>query len=329
MEMTGNRSRGRNIERASRVSVVVPVYYNELNLPLLYSRLSAIAQARSDLEFEYVFVDDGSGDQSFQILQDLVTSDDRIQAIKLSRNFGAFNAVLAGLTYATGDCVVIIAADLQDPPELIPSMVDLWAKGTKVVLATRQERHDPFFSKLFSNVFNWVFRKIVFNDFPSQGFDFVLVDHEIARLLAQCEEKNTNLMALILWMGFKQATICYTREKRQVGKSRWTFAKKFKHLTDSFVGFSYLPIRLASLTGFALAAVGFVYALIVILGKLIWGIVIEGWSSLIVVVLIVSGVQMTMLGVLGEYIWRNLDQTRKRPPFVVEEVVKRVSGEKA
>ncbi len=299
-------------------SVVIPVYYNHDALPQLHARLSKAAEATPEVEYEFVFVDDGSGDQSFNCLREIAAGDPRVQLIKLSRNFGSNNAVLAGLTYATGNCVAIISADLQDPPELIAEMVARWQKGSKVVLAVRQDRKDPPLAKIPANLFNWLFKHFVLSDFPDRGFDFVLIDRDLVEILTQCREKNTNLMALIMWLGYQRETIQYVREKRPFGKSRWTFAKRLKYFADSFVGFSYLPLRVASLLGFAIAICGFLYAALVLFSKLAWHTEIEGWSSLMVVVLLSSGVQMVMIGVLGEYVWRNLDEARRRPPFVVE-----------
>lgn len=304
-----------------RVSVVVPVYYNAPSLPELYTRLNAIARSNPDWEFEYVFVDDGSGDNSFQVLQDLARQDNRVRVIRLARNFGAISAVMAGLHYATGDCVAIIAADLQDPPELIPQLVEQWKQGNKVVLAIRQRRHDPFTTRFFANVFAWLFRRLVFSEYPPQGFDFVLIDRRVVQTVVECREKNTNLMALILWLGHKRALVYYTRQERPYGHSRWTFAKKLKYFADSFVGFSYLPVRAASLFGFVFAILGFIYAFVIIVNKLFRGIDIEGWSSLMVVVLMAAGIQLVMIGILGEYVWRNLDETRRRPIFLIEEML--------
>jgi dolichol-phosphate mannosyltransferase len=303
------------------VSVVVPVYYNAESLASLTERLTSVAAAASKNDFEFLFVDDGSGDASFDVLQHLVEEDARVRIIKLSRNFGTNAAILAGLTYASGDCVAVISADLQDPPELIAVMLQKWINGAKVVLAARQGREDPLSSRLFANLYYWLFRRLALKDMPRQGFDFFLIDRQVVDLLVHFHERNAYLMGLVLWTGFDREVIHYRRRKREKGKSRWTLAKKFKYFIDGFVSFSYFPIRLASFLGVALAFVGFIYALVVLLLKFLQDIPVQGWTSLMVVLLIVSGVQLILLGIFGEYLWRNFEETRRRPPFIVDQVI--------
>jgi glycosyltransferase involved in cell wall biosynthesis len=304
-----------------QVSIIVPVYYNELNLPVLFSRLFDLANADLHYDFEYVFVDDGSGDRSFQLLANLAKRDPRVRAIKLSRNFGANAAVMAGLHYASGDCVAMIAADLQDPPELILQMLRRWEAGSKVVLATRDDRHDPLLNRLFARSFYWLFRHMAIKAMPSKGCDFVLIDRVVVDLLVQIGEKNPYLIGLILWMGFQPDLICYTRQKREIGKSRWTLSKRVKYFIDALVAFTYTPIRLVSGLGLALALLGLFGALVVIAGHMSHGFSVPGWASLMVAVLVVSGVQLLTTGIFGEYLWRNFEETRKRPTFIVDQVL--------
>jgi glycosyltransferase involved in cell wall biosynthesis len=304
-----------------RVSVVVPVYHNAQSLPLLHQRLSEVAAQIPQSEFEFLFVDDGSQDNSFSVLKGLASNDPRVKVLRLVRNFGSNAAIVAGLSYAQGDCTVVITADLQDPPELIVDMVAKWQEGTKVVLAARAERHDPFISRLSADAFNWLFKRLVFPNFPSRGFDFWLADREVVRALVKTVGTNTYVMGLLLWLGYPSVTLTYTRDDRPFGKSQWTLGKKIKYLLDAFVGFSYLPLRLASITGIVLAILGFLYAAFVLVAKIVYGFPAEGWTSLMVVLLLVSGTQLVMLGILGEYVWRNLDETRRRPLFLVSETV--------
>lgn len=302
------------------ISIVVPVYHNAPSLPLLHKRLADVLQSVSG-EVEFVFVDDGSADDSFRVIQSIATSDARVKAIRLVRNFGSNTAILAGLTHARGDCAIVISADLQDPPELIPEMISKWQSGVKMILAARATRRDPLLTRLFADVFNWLFRQLVFPNFPRQGFDFFLADQHVVHFLVQSAERNTYLMGLLLWSGFKFETVVYNREERPFGKSQWNIGKKIKYFIDAFVGFSYLPLRLASLCGISFAILGFVYALFVLALRVLRGFPIEGWASLMIVLLLVSGVQMTMLGILGEYLWRNLDETRRRPLFLIAETI--------
>lgn len=303
------------------ISVVVPVYYNAESLPLLVERLSLAAEKLTEDEFEFVFTDDGSGDSSFSVLQNLAQEDQRIRLVKLSRNFGSNAAILAGLTYATGDCSVVISADLQDPPELIPELVASWKQGKQVVLAARRTRQDPTLTKFFATMFNRLFRKFVFADFPPDGFDFMLIDRCVVDLLVQVQEKNSYIFGQTMWAGFQRNVVYYDRRERGSGQSRWTTAKKIKYFIDAFSSFSYLPLRMASLLGLLLAFMGFIYALVVIGLRVTMGFPIVGWASLMVVVLLASGAQLVVAGTLGEYLWRILDETRRRPPFIVDSLI--------
>ncbi len=304
-----------------KVSVVVPVYQNAASLPFLHERLGHVATATRPHEYEFLFVDDGSSDGSYDTLALLAAQDSRVKALRLVRNFGSNAAILAGLVHASGDCVVVISADLQDPPELIPEMLNRWCEGNKVVLAARARREEPLMTRAFSGLFNRLFRKFVFPNFPPKGFDFFLADRQVIRVITRMTERNFYLMGLLLWPGFKTATLTYVRQKRVYGKSQWTSSKKIKYFIDAFVGFSYLPLRLASVVGMLIALFGFLYAGVVIVDKFISGFPVEGWASLMVVLLIVSGTQMVMLGILGEYLWRTLDQARRRPPFLIADSI--------
>jgi len=305
------------------VSIVVPVFQNAESLPQLMERLASVADAQGGELFEFVFVDDGSSDQSFDILQRFAKQDERVQAIRLSRNFGSNAAILAGLTYARGDCVVLIAADLQDPPELIPQLVTLWRQGNHLVLAARRRRSDPLVTRLFAQAFNRLFRRFVFPDYPKDGFDFALLDRRVADILIELQEKNSHIFGQVMWVGFKRQVIYYDRRERTHGRSGWTTAKKIKYFIDAFTAFSYLPLRVASVMGMTLAALGFIYALIIIVFRLMTDVRVAGWASLTVVVLVTAGSQLLLVGVLGEYVWRVLDESRHRPPFIVESVAHR------
>ena len=305
------------------VSTVVPVYHNAKSLPDLASRLQSLALKNDDLDFEFIFVEDGSRDDSLTVLQALASKDHRIRIFKLSRNFGANAAVLAGLSHAAGDAIAVIAADLQDPPELIHEMLTLWRQGRKVVLAARETRNDPRISAFLSNTFYALFRRFAIKTMPEGGFDFFLIDRLVCDLIKNIQESNAYLMGLILWFGFEPAVIHYhrTRRKKQYGKSMWSLTKRIKYFIDSFVAFSYIPIRFSSLLGVCLSIIGLGYAVVVVFARLFLGVAVEGWTSIMVALLVVSGVQMIMMGMLGEYVWRNLDETRRRPRFIVERII--------
>jgi dolichol-phosphate mannosyltransferase len=301
----------------------VPVYFNAPSLPDLLKAFQALSTRNADLDFEFIFVDDGSKDDSFAVLERLAQDEPRVSILKLSRNFGSNSAVLAGLSHTRGDVVAALSADLQDPPELIHDMLLRWRDGSKVVLAAREERDDPGLTTLMADTFYALFRRFAIKTMPRRGFDFFLIDRQVCDLITSIQENNAYLMGLILWMGFDPVVIPYHRRLREerYGRSMWTFAKKFKYFVDSFVAFSYLPVRGASILGFTLSTLGILYALFIVIFRLAAGIAVEGWTSLMVVLLIVSGAQMVMIGILGEYLWRNLDETRKRPRFIVERTV--------
>ncbi len=303
----------------STVSIVIPVYYNAPSLHALADRLSALAAAHPEHVFEFVYVDDGSGDNSFAVLQEIAAADARVCVVKLARNFGSNTAILAGISYATGDCVGFVAADLQDPPETYHEMLKHWEAGTKVVFAVRADRDgDPWATRLFAGVFNWLFKTLVFPGFSPQGVGFFLVDRQVVELLLQCEEKNAHLIGLLFWLGYEYKVVEYERVQRDHGRSRWTLRKKLKYFIDAFVAFSYVPLRVASALGLLLAGLGGLYAIIVIAIRLFNQVPVPGWTALMVVVLLTSGTQLMILGVLGEYLWRNFDATRRRPLFVVD-----------
>jgi len=302
-------------------SIVVPVYYNEESLPALYDRLNNETRKMSDTHFEFIFVDDGSQDRSFEILKGLRQKDNRVKVLKLSRNFGSFMACLAGLEQATGDCAAIIAADLQDPPELLGKLFEKWKNGSEIVCAVREKREENWLSVFFSNLYYKLFRFFAIKDMPRGGFDFVLVDRKIIKVLVETKEKNTTLMGQILWMGFKRDYVYYTKEKRQYGKSKWTFSKKIKYFIDSFMAFSYFPIRMISASGILIALVGFIFGLFAMSKRIFLGVEVPGFTTVIVLILFTAGVQMIMLGVIGEYLWRNIEEARQRPPYIVDAVI--------
>jgi glycosyltransferase involved in cell wall biosynthesis len=304
-----------------KISVVVPVYFNEASLPILHQRLTNVASQVPQIEFEFVFVDDGSADNSFGALKDLAARDARVKVLRLVRNFGSNAAILAGLAHARGDSVAAISADLQDPPELIPEMIAKWQAGSQVVLATRAKRHDPLVVRWTGDLFNWLFCRFVFPNFPPHGFDFFLADKKVVRVLVENAGANLYLFGLLLWTGYKPVTLTYERAERPFGKSRWNLGGKVKYFLDAFIGFSYLPLRFASVIGIGLAILGFLYAAFLIVARIILGFPVEGWTSLMVILLLVSGVQLVMLGILGEYVWRNLDEARRRPLYLIGETV--------
>ncbi len=317
----------------SLISIVAPVYHNAPSLADLLDELRAVAARNPSDDFEFIFVDDGSRDDSFAVLKELAAMEPRMKVAKLSRNFGSNPAIMAGLSLAQGDAVAAIAADLQDPPALLHDMIARWREERKVVIAARRDRADPFPTSLLSDTFYRLFRRFAIKSMPARGFDFFLIDKQVCTLINGIQENNAYLMGLILWLGFEPEVIYYDREARQerYGQSMWTLGRKMKYFVDSFVAFSHFPIRISSALGVLFSLLGLIYAIWVIYARLALGIATEGWASLIVVVLIATGLQMLILGIIGEYMWRNLDETRRRPRFIIEQVIQREAeaGEKA
>jgi dolichol-phosphate mannosyltransferase len=302
-------------------SIIVPVYYNELNLPETIPQLLNFSQELPGYHLELVFVNDGSGDRSLDILLAYRSKDpETIKVVNLTRNFGSMAAIQAGFTVATGDCVGMISADLQDPPELFHEMLSHWESGSKAIFAVRQDREDTSLQKFLSNSYYSLIRQFAIRDYPNGGFDFFLVDRQVIDELNKIHEKNTNIMTLIHWLGYKSILIPYIRRSRKKGKSRWTLAKKIKLFIDTFVAFSYFPIRALSLTGLLVAIGSFLYGMFILFYWLTDGIPVQGYVPIMLVITFTSGIQMTMLGVLGEYLWRTLDEVRRRPPFVIDQV---------
>ena len=300
----------------SKLSIIVPVYFNELNLEPLYADIRTKIIEKADFDCEIIMVDDGSKDQSWQIIQKLAQEDSRIKPIKLSRNFGSHAAILCGLSHSTGDCAVVKAADLQEPTELIIEMYQAWEAGNNVVLAIREAREDTSF---FSELYYWLTRKVALPKMPPHGFDVFLVDRKVIRVLENLDEKDSAINGQILWSGFKTAEIYYTRKQRQLGKSQWTLKKKIRLVTDTLFSFSTLPVTVISGVGFASCIGSAIWALVLLLTKLIVGIPVEGYTSLVILQLFSFGVIMMTQGILGGYLWRTFDASRHRPVYIIEE----------
>ncbi len=307
--------------KAKTISIVIPVYFNEPNLPDTIPQLVALEEKLTGYKLELIFVDDGSKDQSLSILLDYQKRFPRqIKVVKLTRNFGAMVALQAGLTVATGDCVGVIAADLQDPPELFLEMASHWEKGVKAIFAVRADREESLLQKAFSNLYYALIKRFAVPGYPAGGFDFFLVDRQVVDEVNKIKEKNTNLMTLVFWLGYQAVFIPYVRRKRAKGKSRWTFGKKIKLFVDTFVSFSYFPIRLFSFLGIIYAVLSFSYGIFVFYFWLTFGIEVQGWVPMMLVLTFTAGLQMTLLGILGEYLWRSLDEARGRPLFVIDTI---------
>lgn len=303
----------------SKISIVVPVYYNADTLMLLYEDMKEKILG-SIGDYEIVFVDDGSGDNSWEVMNEIRSLDDNVKCVKLSRNFGEHAAILAGLSHCSGDCAVTKQADLQEDSELILRMYESWKKGNKVVIAVREERDDSRIKKFFANLYYSIVRKFIDKNMPVGGFDCYLLDRQVIKVLLMLDEKNSALTLQVLWVGFKSDKIYFHRKDREIGESRWTFAKKIKLVMDSMMSFSYFPIKFMTGVGVSCAVISFFWIIAVFIEKLTVGTPIDGWASLMCLILFSTGLILLMLGVLGEYLWRTFDATRNRPPFLVDTV---------
>lgn len=302
-----------------KLSVIITVFMSEENLKVSFPRIVGLQDQITDFELEFIFVVDGSPDGSLRLLRQYKEDFPFIKIVSFTRNFGAVNAFLAGLAKSSGDCVTVLPSDLQDPPEIVVEMVEQWQKGFKAVYAIRRNREDHRVSKILSALYYFLLKAIAIPDYPSTGFDVFLIDRQVADELLNTQEKNSHIQNAVFMLGFNYTEIHYDREKRVHGKSSWTLAKKLKHFVDSFISYSYFPIRFMTVLGTVVSLVSFAYGIFVLIASFAVGMEQPGWSSLMIVLSFLLGTVMIMLGILGEYLWRILDEVRARSPYVIDE----------
>lgn len=304
------------------LSVVVPVYFNETSLPVLFEALLKVEEglAERGLGLELIFVDDGSRDHSFAALREIKRRRPATKVVRLTRNFGAVHASKTGFRFVTGDGFMILAADLQDPPELILEMADRWRQGAKFVICVRENREDSPVSVLFSRLYYRLIRLFVVGDYPREGYDVGLMSKDMLPYLLD-SSKNVNTALFAYWLGFEPVRIQYTRRKRQHGKSRWTFLKRVKFFLDSLLGFSIVPIRLMSLFGAFVSLASFGYGALIAINALRGLGSVPGFPTLVVIISFLLGVVIMMLGIIGEYIWRIFDEVSRKPETVIDEIL--------
>ncbi|MBX7100005.1 MAG: glycosyltransferase family 2 protein [Myxococcaceae bacterium] len=302
-----------------KMSVVVPVYFNEASLPHLFTKLQWLEAelATLSLDLELIFVDDGSLDGSWKALLDIRGARPATKLIKLSRNFGAVAASNTGFQFVTGDCFMVLSADLQDPVEQLLLMVRHWLDGRKFVISVRKERVDPLMTRLFAATFYVIVRNLVLESYPKGGFDLMLMDRALLPHLAG-SSAHTNPNMLAYWLGFEPTVLEYKREERRFGKSRWTFRKKLKFFLDTVTGFSTAPIRLVSWLGVAVAMLSFVYGVWIAINAALGRIEAQGFATLAVLVSFFSGLILMSLGIVGEYLWRIFDLVNHKPKSVID-----------
>jgi dolichol-phosphate mannosyltransferase len=306
------------------VSVVSPVYQEEAGIEEFHRRLTESLEPLSDtLAFEIVYVNDGSTDRSRDLLEKLVAHDDRVRVVDLSRNFGHQVALSAGVDHARGDAVVVIDSDLQDPPEVIPELIQRWRDGFKVVYGVRTHRAGETRFKLWtSKVYYGLIDRVSEVPLPRQAGDFRLLDRTVVDVLARMPERNRYVRGMVAWAGFAQCAVEYERDPRYAGETKYTLRKMTRLAFDGVTSFSDRPLRLATQLGLVVMAAAFAFAAWVIVGSIVDpGGGNRGWPSLMAVVALLGGIQLLCIGVLGEYVGRIYRETKGRPLYVVSEVI--------
>ncbi|AXI28994.1 MULTISPECIES: glycosyltransferase family 2 protein [Priestia] len=302
-----------------KYSIVVPVYNEEEVIHETYRRLTEVMRSTKEA-YELLFVNDGSRDRTAEIIKEYSEQDPAVVLLDFARNFGHQIAITAGMDYARGEAVVVIDADLQDPPELILEMIEKWKQGFDVVYAKRTKRKgETYFKKQTAAMFYRFLRAMTDIDIPLDTGDFRLLDRKVCNQMNSIQEKNRFVRGLVSWVGFKQIAVEYERDERLAGESKYPLKKMLKLSMDGITSFSYKPLKLASYAGVTLSGIGFIYLFVVLYLKLFTDSTITGWSSLIVIQLFFSGIILIILGMIGEYIGRIYDETKNRPLYIVRE----------
>jgi polyisoprenyl-phosphate glycosyltransferase len=306
-------------------SFVIPVYNEEDAFPELHRRLCALLDTLPE-PCEVVFVDDGSRDRSLELMTEAAGKDPRLTVVQLSRNFGHQVAISAGMDLARGEAVIIMDADLQDPPEVVQEMIERWREGYEVVYGLREERKgETWFKRTTASVFYRLLRRLTDLDMPADVGDFRLVDRKALDAFRGLRERNRYVRGLFTWVGFKQTGVRYVRSGRVAGETKYPLRKMIKLATDGVIGFSMFPLRIALNIGFLFAAAAFVGGIAAVAIKLEGRFVVPGWVSIVVAVAFLGGVQLMILGIMGEYVGRIYEEVKARPLYIVREVYK--SGE--
>jgi len=304
------------------LSLVVPVYNESEVIGTFFERASSALAAIPGCEYEILFIDDGSHDDSYEQLAGLAAKDPRVRVLKFSRNFGHQIAITAGLDHARGDCVAVIDADLQDPPEVVASMVARWREGYDVVYGVRSERDGETRMKLFTaSAFYRLLGRLTNIRIPENVGDFRLMSRRAVEQFKHLREKDRFVRGLVSWIGFRQTGVTYSRDKRYAGETKYPYRKMIKFAFDGITSFSTVPLKLATWTGYVAALLAVMYLLSVFVQKWILGWTVEGWATIMVAMLFMGSVQLICLGILGEYLGRIFNEVKPRPMYVVEELL--------
>lgn len=303
-----------------KVSILIPCYNEEKSLPLLYDELKKLMDNGKEYAWEVLFVNDGSQDKTLDFIKQKRVVDKRINYLNLSRNFGKENAMLAGFDYVTGDCMVIMDADLQDPPSLIPEMLQYWEQGYQDVYAKRESRgKESWLRKRFSLAFYWILDKSTRFDVLRNVGDFRLLDRRCINALRQLRESDRYTKGMFCWIGYKKKEIDFDRGDRIAGESNWNFISLFNLAIEGICSFTTIPLRFATIVGILIAFIAFCFLIFYVSKTLLWGDQVRGFTTLISVMLFLGGGQLMAIGVLGEYVGRIFNESKKRPPYWVSE----------
>jgi polyisoprenyl-phosphate glycosyltransferase len=302
------------------VSVIVPFLNESENVRPLISAIRSFRSRHPSVSYEFIFVDDGSTDDSIAKIVENGDGDALFKILKLSKNVGSHAALRAGILHATGDLITFMYADLQDPIDLINRMHQA-SNGYAIVWAHRSQTSGKLFERMFSKMYARLMQRFVAPGFPSSGFDVVMFSSKVQAQLNQNIEANSSVFLQLLTLGFRQQVISYEKTERKFGKSKWTFSKKVKLLVDSFVAFSFAPIRAVTIAGIVLFIMGVLFSGYLIFRKLVYNDLTQGWAMLMSILMIGFGITNISLGILAEYLWRTLDSSRKRPVFIVDEII--------
>ena len=303
-----------------KISVLIPCYNEEKTLPLLYPELVKLMEGLPDYEWEIMFVNDGSADNTLHILQQLRQQDKRVNYVDLSRNFGKEVAMLAGFDYVTGDCMVIVDADLQDPPALIPEMLKYWEEGYEDVYARRRTRgKESWLRKWLSIKFYKLLQRTSRFDVLQNVGDFRLLDRRCINALKRMRESERYTKGMFCWIGFNKKEVEFDRGDRVAGSSSWGYKQLFSLAIDGITSFTSAPLRISTFVGFVVSMLAFIYMIYVFIKALIWSDPVQGYPSMVILILFLGGIQLLSLGIIGEYIGRIYNETKNRPDYIVRE----------
>lgn len=302
------------------ISILIPAYNEEAVLEHLFTRLANLANETKDYAFEFLFINDGSKDKTLEIIKDYAEKDPRVSYINLSRNFGKEIAMIAGLDHVTGAATVIIDADLQDPPELIPEMIKLWEEGYDDVYAKRRTRSGESWLKRFtSKQYYKTLQRVTHVAIQEDTGDFRLLDQRVVEAIRQFRDTQRNAKAIFSWVGFHKKEILYDRDERVAGQTKWNYVKLVNLAIDGITSFTTAPLRVSTYFGAGISALAFLYLVFLVIRTIFFGTDLAGYPSMMAVILFLGGVQLLSLGIIGEYVGRIFNETKQRPLYLIEE----------